>query len=315
VGRRCARAIEFLLARGTLPILYWLKTDILEVPAEREYHNLEKYGARVRLLEVQGPDGGWSLRRSGPVSPPPPGSHFIETLRTCFRLYDFGCRLDEPAARRAADFIFSTQSRDGVFGSRNWAHTWPTGHALALEVLCRFGLDADRRVRRGFLRLAGSQRADGGWGPVSKAKGRDGASPRVKRAKTASSARATGMALRALAESPGWRSGREARRAGEWIVDRFLPAKLASPSCGPGRGDDIAYPFWTTSILSSLDSLSRVGFRANRENIRRCLEWLLRRQLPSGGWESRKGKTPEEEQLWATLAVLRVFKRFGLVTP
>ena len=29
------KAIEFLLARGNLPILYWLKMDILVVPVDR----------------------------------------------------------------------------------------------------------------------------------------------------------------------------------------------------------------------------------------------------------------------------------------
>ena len=43
------KAIEFLLARGNLPILYWLKKDILEVPVDREYKNLKKYATRIRI--------------------------------------------------------------------------------------------------------------------------------------------------------------------------------------------------------------------------------------------------------------------------
>src|SRR4030042_431382 len=53
------KAIEFLLERGSLPVLYWLKRDILDVPYEREIRNLKKYAARVRILESQGPDGSW----------------------------------------------------------------------------------------------------------------------------------------------------------------------------------------------------------------------------------------------------------------
>ena len=57
------KAIEFLLARGNLPILYWLKKEILEVPIDREYKNLQKFAARIRIFKRQKPNGGWSKRR------------------------------------------------------------------------------------------------------------------------------------------------------------------------------------------------------------------------------------------------------------
>ena len=54
---RTNKAIEFLLARGNLPILYWLKKDILEVPVDREFKNLKKkITAKTKLNINHNPD-------------------------------------------------------------------------------------------------------------------------------------------------------------------------------------------------------------------------------------------------------------------
>jgi hypothetical protein len=61
-----------------------------------------------------------------------------------------------------------------------------------------------------------------------------------------------------------------------------------------------------------LDALSKLGFQADdHENIRRALDWLLRRQNKYGFWESGNKKASFEDHLWVTLAVLKVLKRFG----
>lgn len=312
--KKSGRAIEFLLARGTLPILYWLKKDILSVSAEREYRNLEKYGERIRILEGQASDGCWRLKKTVASVPGGPSSHFFETIRNGLRLYDFGCDAGQEAIAKAVDYILSTQRRDGILGGGDWSESSLVGHALALEFLCRFGLDEDARVQKGFRRLIRSQLADGGWAiPLGQDEAAAGKSRRKKQ--QAASSRITGIVLRALAESPRRRNSREARRAGEWIQECLLREKPSAAAPSASGWEEIAYPFREANILSNLDALARLGFRPDGAGVRLALEWLVRRQNAAGCWESKQAKSSGDDHLWATLAVLRVLKTFGLISP
>ena len=314
LARKSGQAIEGLLSLGSLPILYWLKKDILSVSAEREYRNLEKYADRIRILQSQSPDGAWRSRKSGGSAAGSSRSPFFETIRYGLRLYDFGCDSRQPAVRKAADFIISTQDRDGLLGEPDRSEPLLSAHALALELLCRFGLDSDSRVQKGFRWLLKSQQPDGGW---TTAEGRsDGSAGKKERTKVrTSSPRVTGIVLRALAESPRWRASREARKAGDWIQGSVWGRKVPTAVQVSCRWEEISYPFAGVNILSCLDALSRMDFRPNDAGVRMGLEWLLRRQSASGLWESNEAKASNEDHLWTTLAVLRVLKRFGLISP
>ena len=85
------KAIEFLLARGNLPILYWLKKDILEVPVDREYKNLQKYAARIRILEGQRSNGGWCRKKYEGHPRWEKTYYIVETLRNAFKLFIYFC--------------------------------------------------------------------------------------------------------------------------------------------------------------------------------------------------------------------------------
>ncbi len=86
-----SKAVEFLLARGNLPILYWLKKEILEVPADRERKNLKKFAERIRLLEDQLPHGGWEVKNfKNQEDRWAKTRSIIETLRNLLWLYLYG---------------------------------------------------------------------------------------------------------------------------------------------------------------------------------------------------------------------------------
>lgn len=314
LARKAGRAVEFLLAHGTLPVLFWLKKDILSVPAERERRNLEKYAERVRLLESQNADGGWRLKKAPSAGASMAGSRLLATVRNGFKLYDYGCDLRDEAVGEAAAFILSHQSRDGAFSETGSQLLSLDGQALCLDLLCRLGLDDDTRVQKGYRRLVKAQRSDGGWSDAEA--GAPGpAARRGARRVPRSSPRVTGVVLGALAESSRWKKSPEAHRAGEWMLDRFFLKKTPTEPDDAFRWSDISYPFWTTNILGCVDALSRMGFRPENRRLRLSLEWLLRRQQPAGHWESKPDKASPEDHLWVTLSVLRVLKRFGLVSP
>jgi hypothetical protein len=319
------KSIEFLLARGNLPILYWLKKDILDVPIDRESRNLRKFAIRVRILETQKPDGSWWDKRSDTPIQWERTLYRMDTLRNLFRLYDYGCTLREEGIQKALSFLFSLQSKEGDFrGTVINEHT-PTFHALVLEILCRYGLDKDRRVQKGFRWISQNRQRDGGWAhfnchqPQANPKSANHSRrhlrrlPYKPRKSQPFSHHVTGMILRAFAESPTWRKSKEARQAGEMLLTCFFQEEVVGDKIVPSDWDKICYPFWNTHILSCLDALSKVGFGPEHEMIQKGLEWLLKKQNVQGFWECGNRKATMEDHLWVTLAVLRVLRRFELL--
>lgn len=319
------KAIEFLLARGNLPILYWLKKDILEVPIDREFRNLQKFAARIRILKAQRPDGGWSRRKYDGQPRWEKSYYIVETLRNALRLYNYGCNLEDEGVKRVVKFLFSLQSSEGDFRGAYLNEYAPTYHALTLEILCFYGLDNDKKVQKGFRWIIRNKQNDGGWvipyrtidKKELKSRYDVKAQSKLKPVKTDKtqpfSHLVTGMVLRAFAASPTWRKSKEARKAGELLLTRFFKADKYEDRRFSSFWGEITYPFWATDILSSLDSLSIIGFDVKSRKVQQGLKWLQHRQNKNGYWEAGISKSSLGDQLWITLSVLRVLKRFGLL--
>ncbi len=323
--KRANKAIEFLLARGNLPILYWMKKDILEVPIDREYKNLQKYASRIRILNNQRPNGGWCRKKYEGHPRWEKTYYVIETIQNAFKLYNYGCTSELEEIRKVIQFFFSTQTREGDFRGAYLNEYAPTYHALILELLCLFELHDDPRVQKGYRWLFRQKQDEGGWVIPYRTIGKEDLKNRytfeaqlklspVKPDKSKPfSHLVTGMALRALAASPVWREHRETKKAGELLTSRFFMADEYEDRQYPECWEDISYPFWATDILSSLDSLSRIGFSPENEKIQSALEWLMRRQTSHGYWLAGSKKATLEDHIWVTLSVLRVIKNFDLL--
>lgn len=319
------KAIEFLLARGNLPILYWLKKDILEVPIDREFRNLQKFASRIRILKSQRPNGGWGKKKYEGHPRWEKTYYIVDTLKNMFRLYNYGCILGDEGIQKAVKFLFSTQSKAGDFRGAYLNEYAPTYHALTLEVLCLYGLDKNERTQKGFLWIMKNRQDDGGWVIPYRTIDQEQLKSRynfeaqlklepVKPDKSQPfSHLVTGMVLRALALSPTWRKSKEVWKAGELLLSRFFKADKYNDRWLPSFWEELTYPFWATDILSSLDSLSKIGFPVDNEKIKKGLNWVLKKQNKQGYWEAGNRKFSVEDHLWVTFAVLRVFKRFGLL--
>ncbi len=323
--KRLNKAIEFLLARGNLPILYWLKKDILEVPVDREQKNLKKYAARIRIINEQRPNGGWCQKKYENHPQWEKTRYFIETLRNSFKLYDYGCSGKNKEIKKLAEFFFSTQSKAGDFRGVYPQEYALHYHALALEILCRFGMDENKKVQKGFRWLIKSRQEDGGWvipyQTISKKELEEryeqnpgGKLTPIKGDKTQPySHYVTGLVLSALTSSPTWINRKYTKVAGELMLKRFHKKDKYEERQSADYWKELSYPFWATNILSSLDSLSKLDYTPEDKKIKNSLEWLLRVQLPQGFWKAGYKEADLEDHLWVTLSVLRVFKRFGLI--
>jgi hypothetical protein len=321
---RINKAIEFLLARGNLPILYWLKKDILEVPVDREHKNLQKFAARIRILESQRSNGGWTKKRYEKHPHFEKTYYIVDTLRNSFKLHNYGCTMEDEGVKKAVQFLLSTQTEDGDFRGAYLNEYAPTYHSLTIEILCLFGLEKDQKVEKGFQWLLNNRQKDGGWvipyrtidKEELKKRYNYEAQMKLKPVKADPgkpfSHLVTGMALRAFAASNKWRACDAAHRTGELIISRFFKPDAYEDRQQAYFWKELTFPFWATDTLSSLDALSKVGFTVENKGIQQALHWLLRKQNRNGYWESGFKKSMLEDHLWVTLSVLKVLKRFGL---
>ncbi len=322
---RTNKAIEFLLARGNLPILYWLKKDILEVPVDREFKNLKKYADRIRILKSQRPNGGWCKKKyDGPLCWEK-NHYIVPTLRNAFKLYDYGCQPEMDEVQKIIEFLFSTQTIEGDFRGAYLNEYAPTYHALTLEVLCLFGMEKNRKCQKAFRWLLKNNQDEGGWVipyrtiAKTKLKKRYNFEAQLKLKPVNSdkskpfSHLVTGMVLRTLAASPTRRKSKVAKETGELIMQRFFCADKYEDRHQASFWEEIIYPFWATDILSSLDSLAKIGFDRSEKKIQLALNWLINKQEKRGYWRAGFKKATLEHHLWVTLSVLRVLKKFNLL--
>src|SRR5690606_37337299 len=74
--------------------------------------------------------------------------------------------LEDPAVKRAVDYIFHEQEADGPWFGR-WGVNYIYGTALVLPGLKQVGVDMnDPRLRKAAAWLIAKQNDDGGWGEV-----------------------------------------------------------------------------------------------------------------------------------------------------
>jgi hypothetical protein len=221
-------------------------------------------------------------------------------------------------------YLLTSQTREGDFRASSSNEYSPGFHALTLEVLCKFGMSEDDRVRKGFRWLMAHRQKDGGWAIPCRTINPKAVERRYRAAAGSSekpfqpvkskpfSHFITGIVLRALGQSQAWRIRREFRMTAELVLGRFFRDDVYADRRSAAHWEELAYPFWSTNVLSCLDTLALAGYRADHPSIIRGLEWLASRQNREGYWASTVPNASWDDHLWVTFAVLRVFKRFGI---
>ena len=117
----------------------------------------------------------------------------------------------------------------------------------------------------------------------------------------------TGIVLRALAAHPGYRHSADTRRAANLVKSRFFRRDVYPDRAAPSNWLIFSYPFWWTDLLSALNSLARIGFRAGDPDIARGVAWFTGNQEPGGLWNTghNRPKGPHSD-LWVGLAICRM---------
>ncbi len=318
--------ISPLTSSGNEAVRYFARRDLLGEKTE-----LIRYVWRLpevrKILQKQLSDGSWKYPGK-PRSIYPKHHHILVQTWKMFRLLveQYGFTKEHEAARRAARFIFSCQTKEGDIRGfiGNQYATYYTGAIMA--VLIKAGYEKDPRIRKGFKWLLSMRQDDGGWTvPILTHRFTRRAMYRLTsqyaipvepdRSKPFSH-NCTDMVLRAFASHPLHRNSEEARTAADLLKSRFFQPD--SYSSHRAASYWVRFLFWWPNIITALDSLSLMGYRRDDPDIRRALDWLIDHQETSGLWrttyvEGQKETENEmnrERKLWITLAICRILKRF-----
>ena len=316
-SRLAANPIPALLAARSEALRYFSRRDLLR-EAVPPVQRLWRLPEAERILRRQKPDGSWKYPGGKAHIRSQEDYNQLETFRQLGELVEkFGFNRRSAAVQGAAEFLLGHQTAEGdirgIFGNQYITHYT----AGMLELLVKAGYAGDPRVEAGYRWLLSVRQDDGGWTfPVRTAglglmEALRAPAPIQPLGSKPFSHLLTGVVLRAFAAHPRRRRSLAARAAGKLLISRFFQADKYIDRRDRSYWEKVSFPFWFTDIVSSLDSLSRMGFEARDPGIRSALQWLRGRQGRTGvfGITLLRGSDPELA-LWVTLAICRIFRRF-----
>jgi hypothetical protein len=303
---------------------YFTKRDLLSEEVE-PIGGVWQFPEVQKVLQKQLPDGSWKHTGKQTVAYPQYHHSLVATWKT-FRLlverYELNKTL-EPA-KKAAEFFFSCQTGQGDIRGMlaNQYATYYTGSMLA--ILIKTGYETDPRVEKGLRWLLSMRQNDGGWSIPILTHYFDAktmyrltglfAEPIEPDRTQPFSHIATDMVLRSFAVHSQYRYSKEVHKAADLLKSRFF-----QPDAYTSYHDAhywVRFAFWWPNIITSLDSLSLMGYSKDDMDIKKGLDWLRENQLPDGLWKLDYSKGAKEkvndtsEKLWLALKVARLFKRF-----
>ena len=313
--------IPILIKSENKAISYFARRDLMELAAEPVYA-IWRLSEVTRLLDKQKIDGSWKYHGGKEAFRSQENYDQLETYRTLGILVEkYGLTSEHPAIQEAADFLFSFQTAEGDFRGIYGNQYTPNYSAAIMELLIKAGYDDDEQTEKGFKWLLDMRQNDGGWAiPTRTLRGEDALTfmqamrkrePVQPDKSKPFSHLVTGIVLRAFAAHPRYRNTEEARRAGELLKTRFFKPDTYPDRKAPSFWTKFTYPFWFTDLLSSLDSLSLMGFTIEDPHVEKAVRWLMDRQQEEGLWRFNMLKPREDKdlKLWISLAICRVFKR------
>jgi hypothetical protein len=313
-----------LLSCGNTAIEYFTRSDLL-CEAVEPLSYVWGLPEVQKTFRKQQSDGSWKHSGAKTVTYPPYHYALVETWKA-FRLLVERYEVTEAheGARRAAEFLFSCQTSAGDIRGMiaNQYATYYTGAILA--VLIKAGYQDDPRVEKGMAWLLSMRQDDGGWTiPIlthtfDKQTFYDLTSKYAEpvepdRSKPFSH-NWTDMALRAFAVHPKHRNSPQTKKAADLLKTTFFQPDVYSSYQDASYW--VRFLFWWPNLVTTLDSLSLMGYSKDDPDIARALCWFVDNQLPNGLWKLNYAPGAKEtaksanEQLWLTLAVAKIFKRF-----
>ena len=222
------------------------------------------------------------------------------------------------AIKKAVEYILSFQTDEGDIREMYGTQYSPNYTSLALETIIETGYAEDPRVEKYFQWILSMRQEDGGWAiPIRTTKTRfedavKEVNPIMPIKSKPSSNWVTDLVLRAFTSHPKYRISKEAKEIGTLLISRFFKADKYPDRRKAEYWTTFTYPFWWGDLLSSLNSLSLIGFSKNEPTIKKGLEYFINHQHSTGLWKEKglMGGNDPAWHSWHSVAICRMFKKF-----
>jgi hypothetical protein len=300
-------ALQYQVSRNLLGVDTGPATSLWDLPPVK------------RTLKKQQEDGSWRYPKKKTDPREVSGHNQLETFRQLGILVEkYLLNRDHPSVQKAAEFLFSCQTEEGDFRGIYLDQYSPNYTAAYLEILIKAGYIDDEPIERGLQWLLSIRQDDGGWVVPLRTEHLRWVEvikltrPVQPRRDKPLSHMVTGVVLRSFAAHPKYKRQSEVLQAGEKLASRIFKADNYTDRKAPEYWTRITFPFWFTDILSTLDTLSKLGFSANHQNINEAINWFANEQKRDGSWSLYllKGSGDKNYSLWVALVICRMLLRF-----
>jgi len=315
----------YLLQSG-IAVRYFTERDLegKTVAPIKQIHGLPEV---LKLLRGQNNDGSWGKHGGYPIHHKP----MLETFkRLCILINRYEFNRENIQVKVGCEFLYSTQTTQGDFRGMlgDQYATYYTGEFTGL--LIKAGYTNDERINRAQKWLLSMRQNDGGWTIPILTLPKEGGKKRLIQLTSQPSKPIepdrtlpfshnwTEMVLRAFTAQPNWRSNPDVIYAGRLLKSRFFKPDAYRSYHDPRYW--VRFLFWWPNLLTSLETLTLLGFNNSDPDIKKAVRWFIDNQENDGSWrtsykkdyKSKNSMKNKEEGSWVTIRIARVLKDLGI---
>ncbi len=304
-------AIETLLNTGNQALIAFTKRNLLG--KEVDIEELWTLPRVKQILGKQQSNGSWTYPNPKATLRSPTNYNQYQTYKTIAELVEFyGLNKNHEAIRKAAEYLFSFQTKEGEFRGIYGNQYSPNYSASITEFLIKAGYDG-ARIEKSLGWLLGMRQDDGGWAIPLRTRNRGVGAINEKvtiepdRTKPFSHL-VTGIVLRPFSQLSPWRS--KVKDAGMLLAERIFTRDKYPDRVGVEYWTKFTFPYHWTDILSTIDTLTLLGI-SSHPKINEITKWFEKHKQDNGTYEVSvmAGAKYKDVKYWITLQYLNVLKR------
>ena len=305
-------AIKTLLDTSNKAIITFTKKDLLG-----EEVNIEQLWTMQqvnKILKKQQPNGSWIYPNKKAILRSPTNYNQYQTYKTVAELVEFyGLNKKHEAIRKAAEYLFSFQTKEGEFRGIYGNQYSPNYSASITEFLIKAGYDGIR-IDNSLDWLLKMKQDDGGW--TIPLRTRNEKLEALKQEKTIEPDKTkpfshliTGIVLRPFSLMTAYR--KQVKDAGMLLANRVFTRDKYSDRRGVEYWTKFTFPYHWTDILSTIDTLTLLKIK-DHPKINEIKQWFKEHKQENGTYKVNvmAGAKYNDVKYWITLQYLKVLKRF-----
>jgi len=266
------------------------------------------------ILKNQQSNGSWTYPNKKAMLHSSTNYNQYQTYKTMAELVEFyGLNKKHAAISKAAEYLFSFQTKKGEFRGIYGNQYSPNYSASITEFLIKAGYNDDIRIKKSLNWLLVMRQDDGGWAIPLRTRKRElealNERETIELDKTKPfSHLVTGIVLRPFSLITEYQ--KTVRDAMLLLAERVFTRDKYPDRIGVEYWTKFTFPYHWTDILSTLDTLTLVGIYEHPK-ISEIMHWFETHEQGNGVYDVRvmAGAKYKDVKYWITLQYLDVLKR------